>query len=97
MRADARRGEIERRRRAEPAGADAEHARGLQLALPLDADLRHDQMPAVALNFVVRQLRQRVRRVAQRPPATDGTMLSVSAAADGRASVRRYRMSSSLT
>ena len=57
-RADAGRGQIERRRRAEPAGADAQHARRLELALTLDADLRHDQVPAVALHFVVGQFRQ---------------------------------------
>ena len=59
MRADAGGGEIHRARRAEAAGADAEHAAGLQPALPVDADLRHDEMPAVALDFVVGQLRQR--------------------------------------
>ena len=51
--ADAGRGEIQRRRRAEAARADAEHAARLQLPLPFHADLRHDQMPAVALDFVV--------------------------------------------
>ena len=59
--ADAGGGEIHRRRRAEAAGADAQHLRRLQLALPLDADLRHDQVPAVALDLVAGQLRQRSR------------------------------------
>ena len=59
--ADAGGGEIHRRRRAETAGADAQHLRGLQLALPVDADLRHDQVPAVALDLVAGQLRQRRR------------------------------------
>ena len=55
-------GEIERRRGSEPARADAEHAAGLQLALPFDADLRQDQVPAVALDLVVGQRRQLRRR-----------------------------------
>ncbi len=33
-----------------------QHLRGFQLALPVNANLRHDQMPAVALHFVVGQL-----------------------------------------
>ena len=86
-RADAGGGEIHRRRRAEPARADAQHLGGLQLALPLDADLRHDQVPAVALDLVARQLGQRppVPRRADRgaPPATDGMMLTVSPALSG--------------
>ena len=79
--ADAGGGEIHRGRRAEAAGADAQHLAGLQLALPVHADLRHDQVPAVALDFVVGELGQRCRRfvaVAGAPPATDGMMLSVS-------------------
>ena len=51
--ADAGRGEIERDRRAEPAGADAEDARGLQPLLPLERDLRHDEMPRVTGDLVV--------------------------------------------
>jgi hypothetical protein len=54
--ADAGRGEIHRRRRAEAAGADAQHAARLQAPLPVHADLRHDQVPAVADDFVVREL-----------------------------------------
>ena len=71
MRADARGGEIERHRRAEAAGADAQDARRLQLALPLEADLGEDQVPAVALVFLRRQRRQlplgdrRARRAAR--------------------------------
>ena len=91
MRADAGGGQVHRRRRSESARADAEHAAGLQLALPVDADLRHDQMPAVALDFVVGQLRKlavrdwtaaatsrAVYRARRTPPATDGMMLIVS-------------------
>ena len=54
--ADAGGREVHRCRRAESAGADAQHAAGLQLALPVDADLRHDQMPAVAFDLVVGEL-----------------------------------------
>ena len=45
----ARRGQVERRRRAEAARADQEHARVEQLQLPLLADLGDQQMAAVAL------------------------------------------------
>ena len=54
-RADAGRRQIQRRRRPEAARADAQHAALLELLLPFDAHLRHDEMPAVALDFVVRQ------------------------------------------
>ena len=57
-RADAGGREIHRDRRSESAGADAQHLRRLQLALTVDADLRHDQMPRVALDFVVGELGQ---------------------------------------
>ena len=72
---------------------------GLQLALPVDADLRHDQVPAVALDLVARQLRQRLASglAADAPPATDGMMLIVSPAFTGVCSFCRYRMSSSFT
>ena len=79
MRADAGRGQIQRGGRAEAAGADAQHAARLQLQLPFDADLRHDEMPAVALHFVVRQ-RRCLERPVGAPPATDGMMLMVSPA-----------------
>ena len=52
MRADARRGQVHRQRRAQPAGADAEHARRLELLLPFHAHFRQDQVPAVALDLV---------------------------------------------
>ena len=48
-RADARGGEIERGRRTEAAGADAQHARRLQPPLPLLADFGQQQVTAVAL------------------------------------------------
>ena len=102
-RADAGRREVERRRRSESAGADAEHLRRLELPLTLDADLRHDQVPAVAPHLVVRERRQgvRLRRVltsgrrrrSGAPPATDGTMLTVSVSPTGVCSLSRYRMS----
>ena len=77
-RADAGRRQVHRGGRTQSAGADAQHPRRLQLALPVDADLRHDQVAAVALNLVARQF----RRIdgAPDPPATDGTMLMVSPA-----------------
>ena len=45
-------GEIERHRRAQASGADAEHARGFQLLLTLHAHLGHDEMAGVAQDFV---------------------------------------------
>ena len=54
-RADAGRRQIQRGGRAQPARADAEDLRVLELALPLDADLRHDEVPAVAADLVVVQ------------------------------------------
>ena len=52
-RADAGGGEVERRRRAEPAGADQEDARVEQLQLALLADLRDQQVAAVAAALLV--------------------------------------------
>ena len=49
--------EVERRRRAEPAGADQEDARVEQLLLALLADLGDEEVPRVALS-----LRRRERR-----------------------------------
>src|SRR5581483_8413681 len=45
--------EIKRERRAEAAGSDAEHLRGLELELALHADLGHDQVARVAKDLVV--------------------------------------------
>ena len=71
-RADAGGGEIHRRRRPEAAGADAQHLRGLQRALPVHADFRQDQVPAVAPDFVGGELRQRrcFGHAGRRPPPT---------------------------
>ena len=57
-RADAGSREIQRGGRSQPARADAQHPGGLQLALPLHADLGHDQMPAVPLDLFVGELGQ---------------------------------------
>ena len=48
-RADAGRGQVERGRRAEPAGAEQQHLRVEQLLLALDADLGDQQVARVAL------------------------------------------------
>ena len=49
--ADARGGQIKNERRAEPAGADHQHARGFQLLLALAADLLQHQLALVALDL----------------------------------------------
>jgi len=54
-RADAGRREVERSRRSQSAGADAQHLRGFELSLARVPDLRHDQMPAVSPHLVVRE------------------------------------------
>ena len=48
-RADAGRGEVQGRGRAEPSGAQQQHLRVEQLLLALDADLRDQQVPGVAV------------------------------------------------
>ena len=58
QRADAGRGQVERQRRAEPAGAHAEHPRGLQLLLALHAHFGQDEMPRVAGEIVGGELGQ---------------------------------------
>src|ERR1019366_946639 len=60
-RADARRREVERERRAEAARSHAQHACGLQLLLPVEADLRHDEMTGVALELLAAELAGRSR------------------------------------
>src|SRR6266513_1822995 len=44
---------------AEPARADEQYLGVLQLELPLHANFRHDEVPAVAKNFFVRKARRR--------------------------------------
>jgi len=58
-RADACGREIQERGRPESAGADAEHPRRLQPALAVLADLRQQEMAAIALTFARGQIRQR--------------------------------------
>ena len=53
--ADSRRGKIEDQRRAEPAGADHQHARGFQLLLALAADLLQHQLALVARDLFRRE------------------------------------------
>ena len=59
--ADAGGGQIESQRRTEPAGAHAEHARGLEPLLALHAHLGQDQVPRVAREIVGGQFGKRVR------------------------------------
>ena len=51
-RADAGGREIEQHRRAEPAGADDQHARALERGLPGPADLAQDDVAGVAFEFI---------------------------------------------
>ncbi len=67
--ADAGGSEIQRHRRAEPARADDEGVRGEQLLLPLDADLRQQDVAAVAQELVVVHARS-VRRQRSRCEAS---------------------------
>ena len=50
--ADAGRREVQRERRAEPAGADDQHAGRLQLRLADAADVLQQDVPGVAADFV---------------------------------------------
>ena len=50
-RANPGRGQVERQRRAQPAGADAEDLRSLEPLLPLHRHLGHDQVAGIALDF----------------------------------------------
>ena len=80
--ADARRGQIQAQRRAESARADQQHFRLLQLQLAFHAHFRHDQMAAVAQQFL-RSKASSPRSVRPRscePPAMLGTIESVSLA-----------------
>jgi hypothetical protein len=57
-RTDAGRAQVQTEWRAEAAGAHHEHARRAQLALSFEADLRHDEVPAVPADLILRQLRR---------------------------------------
>ena len=54
--ADAGSGEVERERRAEAAGADAEDLGGLELLLALHADLGEDEVAGVAGDLFIGEL-----------------------------------------
>ena len=54
-RPDSGRGEVHHRGRSETAGADAEDPRSLQPALPVEADVRQREMPAVTHQLVAGQ------------------------------------------
>ena len=60
----ARRRQIQRGRRSEPAGADQQHLRLEQLRLPRLADLRDQEMPAVARPLRVGETDRRLEREA---------------------------------
>ena len=64
---DARRGEVERGRRAEAAGADEQRLRAEQLRLALGADLGDEQVAAVALLLLGGQDDRRVEGRTRRP------------------------------
>src|SRR5262249_47634099 len=53
--ADACRGKIEPKRRTETARADEQNAGGLESFLPLAGHLGHDEVPAVASDFLRRK------------------------------------------
>ncbi|MNE95653.1 hypothetical protein D3C80_1937670 [compost metagenome] len=53
--ADPGRGQVQRHRRAEAAEADDQHATVLEPQLAVDVDLRQEDLPAVAQQFVVTQ------------------------------------------
>jgi hypothetical protein len=55
-RADSGRGQVHQRGRAETAGPDTEHPGILQPLLPLDPDIRDDQVARVAADLVNGQL-----------------------------------------
>src|SRR5215217_92194 len=52
----ARRREIERERAPEPTSSHGENLRGLELLLTVEGHLGHDEVPAVASNFLIAQL-----------------------------------------
>ena len=80
----ARRGKVQAQRRAQSAGADQQHLRGLQLLLALHAHLGNDQVAAVAQNFVVGERRRSGGGAASaEPPAMEGTSEIVSPSCGG--------------
>mmetsp|Transcript_16918 Transcript_16918/g.52859 ORF Transcript_16918/g.52859 Transcript_16918/m.52859 type:complete len:354 (-) Transcript_16918:16-1077(-) len=69
---DPRRSQVHQRRRPEPARADAQDFRVLQLLLPLDAHLAQDQVPRVPLHLPAIQLGPLLRRRQRRGAAHQG-------------------------
>ena len=70
-RADAGRGEIQRGRRAEPAGAEQQDLRVEQLLLALDADLRDEHVARVAVALLCGERARDVDLVAAVLPQRD--------------------------
>ena len=64
---DAGRREVERGRRAEPAGAEQQHLRVEQLRLALEPDLRHEQVARVALALLLASATPGPRRRSRGP------------------------------
>ena len=69
--AHARRREVERERRAQPAGADRQHPGRLELPLALHPDLRQQQVTRVAQHLRVGELGQLLLRLHRRATARD--------------------------
>src|SRR6516165_1836671 len=61
-RADPGRGEIEQRRRAQPAGPDDQHTRALERLLPRPADLVQDDVAGIAFKLLRTEHRMVPRR-----------------------------------
>jgi hypothetical protein len=72
-RADPGRSQVQQRRAAEPTGADHQDLRVLQAFLPVDPDVRDDQVTAVAGDLVLGQLRSRLHQ--RRQTACHGFLL----------------------
>ena len=66
-RADTGRRQVQRRRRAEPAGAEQEHLRAEQLGLTLDADLGQQQVALVTVLLLGGERDRRVTTGGPRP------------------------------
>ena len=90
-RADAGEREVERDRRAEATGADDEHARFDDLALPGAADLGHDQVAAVAFHHL------RCEHRGPAPPASAGMTATSSPSLSGVDSPCRFSISTWFT